>query len=280
MERGLSSCLEHAWLDFRRADQVIQPVGKHTHTLVYLHGFTCSGYDYLAVPEMFYRPKKAKKARKAKGKSKKEEEEEEEEYEPHPGLRVVLPSGPTRRITAYDGEPNCAWYDYLTDHEGDAEDDFPPDELAEVTQRLHALLAREAATLGDGRRVFLGGCSQGCGVALHAGLTYEGELGGLLGTMGHVLSSTPVAEAWLAKKVPVHACCGLADSTMPWEKWVAPTWERLKTAGACMHTTLEEGVDHGDEEREAAWIRAFLAAVMRAKPTAKKEPKKKAGSKR
>merc|ERR1719265_1250175 len=31
LERGLSSCLEHAWLDFRRADQVIQPVGKHTH---------------------------------------------------------------------------------------------------------------------------------------------------------------------------------------------------------------------------------------------------------
>ena len=32
-----------------------------------------------------------------------------------------------------------------------------------------------------GKNVFLGGASQGCGTALHAALTYEGELGGVIG---------------------------------------------------------------------------------------------------
>jgi len=246
---------------------------------VYLHGFTCDGYSYLCMPEMFYKEKKAKKKKGKKSKQDDDDDDDDVEYEPHPGLKVVLASAPMLRITAYDGEEIPSWYDYHTDHEGEMEDDFSPEELERLAQRLHAVLAREAEVLGDGRKVFLGGASQGCGVAVHTGLTYEGELGGLLGTMGHLLSCTPVTSEWLSKRVPVFAFNGLADTTMPWDKWVGPCWERLITAGATLEVVTEEGVDHGDDEREAAWIRSFLSAVM-AKGSTKKDPKKKAGKKK
>ena len=40
-----------------------------------------------------------------------------------------------------------------------------------------------------GKNVFLGGASQGCGTALHAALTYEGELGGVIGHLAWLVFS-------------------------------------------------------------------------------------------
>merc|ERR1719324_1551877 len=92
----------------------------------------------------FYRHEPAKSEGKSKKKradaQEEEEEAEEPEYTPYPGLKVVLPSAPSRPITAYDGEEYKSWYDYLTDHEGEKEDEFNAAHLAEVTKRVHALL--------------------------------------------------------------------------------------------------------------------------------------------
>eukprot|EP00931_Biecheleriopsis_adriatica_P055214 TRINITY_DN32586_c0_g1_i1.p1 TRINITY_DN32586_c0_g1~~TRINITY_DN32586_c0_g1_i1.p1 ORF type:complete len:111 (-),score=14.44 TRINITY_DN32586_c0_g1_i1:61-393(-) len=98
-------------------------------------------------------------------------------------------------------------------------------------------------------------------MALHAGLTYPGELGALVGTMGHVLSSSPVTAEWAAKKIPVFAYVGQDDSLMPWEKWVKATYQRLLDAGVEVHTEVTEGVDHA--EHEDVWLRSFLTEILR-----------------
>lgn len=281
---SLKVCLERGVVDLSADTQVIQPTGAHKASLVYLHGFMCDGYGYLVEPEDFYRPKAKKKSKDKKkgsstkkGKSDDQEDEEEQEYEPWPGLKVICPSAPTRSITAHDGEESSAWYDYLTDFDGEAEDDQPGEHLEEQARRIHAILDAEAAKVGA-RNVFLGGASQGCCMAMHAALTYERELGGVIGTMGHPLTSSPVTPEWLALKVPVYCYIGLADSTMPWDKWVGATWQRLEDAGAQLQVRKDEGIDHGEAEDE--WLRHFLFEVLRpatvktASASAKKKGKK------
>lgn len=254
-EQSLQACLERGWINLAATEQIMYPHGSHTTSLVYLHGFTCSGYDYLKEPYFVYRPK-PKKKKKAKSK----EEDEEDEMEPFPGLKVVYPTAPKRAITCYQGEILHAWHDYITDHEGDLEDELSLEDLQETTARIHALLDAEAALVG-GKNVFLGGASQGCGTALHIALTYKGDLGGVIGAMGHLLTCTPITPEWLAKKIPIFVYNGLDDTTMKWEEWVKATWQRLQDAKADIRIVLDEGVDHG--ENEEAWMRSFLTDVMK-----------------
>ena len=92
-----------------------------------------------------------------------------------------------------------------------------------------------------GKNVFLGGASQGCGTALHAALSYKGELGGVIGTMGHLLTCTEISPEWIKRKIPIFVSAavgtrlfmtslrynGLDDSTMKWEEWVKARTERF-----------------------------------------------------
>jgi len=169
--------------------------------------------------------------------------------------KVVLPTAPVCKITAHDGDENHAWYDYITDHDGEKEDELSMETLEEQTRRIHAILDVEVARVGA-KNVFLGGASQGCCTALHVGLTYPGDLGAIIGTMGHLLKCTPVTPEWIARKVPVYNYIGDSDTTMPWEKWVRDTWWRFEDAGGEVHHHLEPGADHGD--KEDGWTHAFL----------------------
>lgn len=272
--QSLQACLAKGWVDLATEAQTMQPAdGKHQYSLVYLHGFQCDGYSYLLEPEHFYR---AKPKKKAKGKKSKKDEEDEQEYEPIPGLKVILPTAPRRKITCHNGKEEHSWYDYLTDFDGDQEDEFAEEELEAQQRRIHGILDAEAAKVG-GKNVFLGGASQGCGVALHCGLTYEGELGAIVGTMGQLLTRTEVTPEWVARKVPVFVYIGLADSMMPWDKWVGQTWARLEDAGADIRIEKEPGVDHG--EAEDGWTRNFLQTVLRPS-SVKAVAKKKTGGKK
>lgn len=266
---GLRELLAKGHIDLSRDVLELAPTGaSHTASVVYLPGFTCNGCEYLTEPSYFYRKKEKPKKKKKTG----DDDDEDEEFEPFPGLKVLIPFAPKRRITAYHGEEDHAWHDYITDEEGEKEDEYPMQDVAEQTARIHAILDKEAERVGS-KNVFLGGASQGCGMAMHVGLTYPKPLGGLIGTMGHVLTPTPITAEWLSHKVPVYVYIGLADTTMPWEKWVKATWQRLENAGAQVHIHLEEDVDHG--ECEEKWIPAFLESVLPKAPSKNKKGGKK-----
>jgi phospholipase/carboxylesterase len=250
-ESSLKVLLENGWVDLSADVQVMQATGgSHKYSIVYLHGFTCEGYGYLAEPEYFYRAQDEDDVQKSTN---------EKELEPFPGLKVILPSAPKRSITAHKGEENYAWYDYLTDHDGKCEDTQPMEEVEEQSRRIHALLDAEAVKVGA-RNVFLGGASQGCCQALHAGLTYPGELGAIIGCMGHVLSPTPITPEWVARQVPVYCYIGLKDTTMPWHEWVKPTWDRVEDAGGKLTVVFDDEADHGESEDQ--WLRHFFAEVL------------------
>eukprot|EP00588_Corethron_pennatum_P009734 CAMPEP_0194274444 /NCGR_PEP_ID=MMETSP0169-20130528/7530_1 /TAXON_ID=218684 /ORGANISM="Corethron pennatum, Strain L29A3" /LENGTH=155 /DNA_ID=CAMNT_0039017645 /DNA_START=120 /DNA_END=584 /DNA_ORIENTATION=- len=141
-------------------DWVREPSGTHTHTIIYLHDFSCSGRSYVEdTPQFFAHASGA----------------------PFPGLRVVCPDAPLLPITCHGGRPDHAWYDTLTDHGGAAEDDCDADTLRSAARdRVHGLVRAETDRLAAvpssdyedygpvAPRVFLGGCAQGVGAALWA----------------------------------------------------------------------------------------------------------------
>jgi predicted esterase len=168
-----------------------------------------------------------------------------------------------RKITVYDGEKLRSWYDYLTDHEGEAEDDLRPETMEDAAKRIHALVARETKTLGDASRVFVGGCSQGCITSLHAVATLpaQSKIGAFVGCVGHVLSATPVENLPSRVEGGLYFFQGISDKVMQWQ-WVSPTFERLTALPMPIHIRRLPGVGHDIDEYEHEMLASFLTCVM------------------
>jgi phospholipase/carboxylesterase len=211
----------------------------HTHTLIYLHGFTCSGADYVATPH-FFRTHCAP-------------------------LRVVLPDAAMLPITCYGGAVMRSWYDYLTDHEGAREDELDMATLHASCARLMAVVEQELELLGgDHSRLLLGGCSQGCATALFLLSEYMRErIGGFVGTVGHAFAPPAPRgrEGWM--DTPMFFYNSLHDDIMRWA-WVEQTFERLQAAGAAhVRTATFEHIKHSETgEEEGKWITDFLRRVL------------------
>ncbi|CAE8642619.1 unnamed protein product, partial [Polarella glacialis] len=154
------------------ADAEIKPAGGysvHNCTLIYLHGFGQRGQRYcnpgLKLPWV-----KGESGTPCASVS---------------GLRVVLPT--SSRLAQPWGELKPSWYVYADKTSNSAGE--PTDALGATRSRILCILKEEIARLkGASHRVFLGGYSQGCGVALDTYLR-EGRqlgLGGFVGAGGWV----------------------------------------------------------------------------------------------
>jgi len=264
--KDLASCLSRRWgWPDPMADRVLWPhEAPHTASLVFLHGFTCTGKDYLSYADYFCRELAAPGNINPEEVDEEGDEEEGGGFEPYPGLKVVLPTAPLQACTCYDGDLIRSWHDYLTDNDGKQEDEIDDPGVEASVKRIHALLDAEVASLGGPERVFLGGSSQGSGLALHAAMTYRRDIGGVLACQGHVLkqSRTLGFAGWAARGIPVRAYNGLADTTMAWEDWVSATYDPLRASGGDVEFTLDEGVDHADDEAEGRWVRSFLSSML------------------
>jgi len=178
------------------------------------------------------------------------------------GLRVVLPTAQRLRITAYGGQRDRAWYDYVTDYDGAAEDELGEETLAATRQRIGAIVDEEADLVGGHDRVLLGGTSQGCCAAFDTFARHKQQLAGFVGVVGHPLSTTLVADS-AQRNVPCGFCNGRNDDYMRLE-WVSPAVQRLRKAGwSQVWAIVSEGVDHDPSVFiERAWIVQFLAPLL------------------
>eukprot|EP00401_Gymnodinium_catenatum_P029050 CAMPEP_0117535734 /NCGR_PEP_ID=MMETSP0784-20121206/41087_1 /TAXON_ID=39447 /ORGANISM="" /LENGTH=442 /DNA_ID=CAMNT_0005332269 /DNA_START=9 /DNA_END=1337 /DNA_ORIENTATION=+ len=223
---------------------------KPTWTLIYLHSFSNKGADYVEFPHYF-----------GVGGA---------------NIRVVIPSAPQLEQTCFKdwlvwrGEKLkwkrirfSAWFDYLTDRGGVAENDLDLRSLLEMRSRLHGLIRAEVRRVGgDARRVILGGASQGCCVALDAAMTYPDELGGVIGCVGHILGSTPLDVA--KRRMPLYLFHETNDQEMRW-RWVENTVQRLVDKGFNVISRREQdpsGCGHWIQDIEGTWIRSALRRIV------------------
>lgn len=222
---------------------------KASWSLIYLHGFSSRGTNYIKSPHYF--------------------------GVTGANVRVILPTAPFQEQTCFKdwivwrGEKLKwrrikfhSWFDYLTDKGGRSENHLNLESKLEMREGLHALIDREVQRIGDPRRVILGGASQGCCVALDAALTYPEVLGGVIGVVGHVLGSTPLEPS--KRHMPLHLFHEATDGEMKWS-WVKGTVQRLVDAGFNVISRREKdpaGCGHWIQDIEGQWVRQGLRRIV------------------
>jgi phospholipase/carboxylesterase len=132
-------------------------------------------------------------------------------------VRYVLPHAPERAVTINGGYVMRAWYDIRSagDFTRRADDDEPG--LRASQAAIEALIARECERGVPAHRIVLAGFSQGCAMALLAGLRHAQRLAGLVGLSGYLpLAARTADERHAANaRTPVFLAHGTQDAVVP-----------------------------------------------------------------
>jgi phospholipase/carboxylesterase len=107
-------------------------------------------------------------------------------------VRFVFPHAPVRPVTINNGLRMRAWYDILGAELVRREDEAG---LRSSLAQVEALLEREKVRGVPASRIVLAGFSQGCAMALLAGLRHRERLAGIAGLSGYLpLAASTAAE--------------------------------------------------------------------------------------
>jgi len=154
-------------------DVIEAETGDHpTATILILHGLGADGNDFVPVAE-------------------------ELQLDRVGPVRFVFPHAPEMPVTINNGYRMRAWYDVLS-----FDADAPQDEtgLRRSQALVEGLLAREEQRGIAPERIVLAGFSQGCAMALLAGLRHKQRLAGITGLSGYL----PLADKTAAERAPAN----------------------------------------------------------------------------
>ncbi len=129
-------------------------------------------------------------------------------------LRWVFPRAPVRPVTINGGQPMRAWYDILGVDLVRREDETG---LRASMAAVQQLVEHEVARGMPSQRIVLAGFSQGCAIALGAGLRCGLPLAGMAGLSGYVpLAASTAAERHAANSATsVFLAHGRHDGVVP-----------------------------------------------------------------
>ena len=218
----------------------LNPDGEATASIVVLHGLGADGTDFLSLAD-------------------------ELDLADIGPLRWLLPRAPVRPVTLNNGYRMRAWYDILGTEleraQGTPREDAAG--LREAFAQVHALLDREVARGVPARRIALAGFSQGCAVALGAGLRYGQRLAGLAGLSGYLpLAASTAAERHAANAdVPIFLGHGTRDAVVPHARG-AGSRDALAALGY-RPEWHEYPMEHSVSREELADLERWLIAVLR-----------------
>lgn len=165
---------------------IIEPKTPATSSIIWLHGLGASGDDFVPlVPALDL-----------------------------PSTRFIFPHAPIRKITINMGMEMRGWYDILGFDRNAQQDEAG---IKQACTFAHELIAAEIAKGITADNIIVAGFSQGCAIALYAGLLYQNSLGGIIALSGYL----PLADALqkeLASKnsnTPIFMAHGNSDSVLP-----------------------------------------------------------------
>jgi phospholipase/carboxylesterase len=173
----------------------IEPGEKPVATLIVLHGLGADGTDFIPMCDAL-------------------------DLASVGPVRFVMPRAPERPVTINNGMRMRAWYDILA---ADLQRREDVSGLRDSVHQVHALLDRERARGVPAHRIVLAGFSQGCAVALLAGLRYPDRLAGLAGLSGYLpLADTTAAERSQANRgLPIFMAHGQSDPVVVLPRGIA-----------------------------------------------------------
>lgn len=174
-------------------------------------------------------------------------------------VRWIFPHAPTMPVTINGGYVMRAWYDILGLELVRREDEGG---LRRSLATVHALVDRERSRGVTADRVVLAGFSQGCAMALLAGLRYPQRLAGIVGMSGYLpLAHTLAAERSAANAdVPIFMAHGRADPVVPFDRALASR-DALKALGYPLEWH-EYAMPHSVCPQEVHDLRQWLLKVL------------------
>lgn len=158
-------------------------------SVIILHGLGADGADFLPVCERL-------------------------DLSPLGDVRFVMPSAPAMPVSINNGYVMPAWYDIRPPGPLPREDEAG---MRTSLQAIHALIDREIERGIPSDRIVLMGFSQGCAMALMAGLRYPQRLGGIIGLSGYlpVPHLTEQERHTANAQTPILLGHGLEDDVVP-----------------------------------------------------------------
>lgn len=175
--------------------------------------------------------------------------------------RFLFPHAPARAVTLNMGMVMPAWYDI---RQVDLRHEHDDRGVAESTQQVRDLIARERQRGIPSERIVLGGFSQGGALALHVALRHPEVLAGILALSTYLLFEDSVGTERREenRKTPIFLAHGLHDPMVPLDRGEAAR-DRLRGLG---HEVLWKTYPmahevHPEEVRDmGAWLGERLAA--------------------
>lgn len=187
-------------------DIILTPKEGHDTALIFMHGLGDSAEGYLS---LFL-----------------------EDYRPIPNrMKVVLLTAPTALVTINGGAVMNSWYDILSFKR--EKGSISEDDVVKNSVRIRNAISNEAKALnGNFGKVFVGGFSQGCCMALYAALTLKENVGGVIGLSGLLFPFVEFSgeeENDKKKDLPILLSHGKWDSVIPYQI-AEESYQRLKDA--------------------------------------------------
>lgn len=213
----------------------LNPSATPAATVVVLHGLGADGTDFLPIADQI-------------------------DLSAIGPVRWVFPRAPERPVTINGGYRMRAWYDILGADLVKREDEPG---LRESMLGVQRLLDAEAARGVPAHRTVLAGFSQGCAIALGAGLRHAHRLAGIAGLSGYVpLADTMAAERHAANHAtPVFLAHGRQDGVVPMARGAAgrDLLQRLGQPVEWHEYPMEHSVCADEVQHLQAWLRRVLA---------------------
>lgn len=134
----------------------INPKAEPTHVIIWMHGLGADGYDFSDAISKINLPD-------------------------HVSVRFIFPHAPVMPITINGGMAMRAWFDI---YGLNSILDVDLDGIKKSESLVLSLIRNEENSGISSDRIFLGGFSQGCVMALFTGLRYPKKLGGIMALSG------------------------------------------------------------------------------------------------
>jgi phospholipase/carboxylesterase len=204
-------------------------------SIIWMHGLGADGRDFLPLAQ-------------------------ELDLSPVAVVRYVFPNAPVIPVTINGGMPMPAWYDIRAADLVRREDEAG---LRRSCAEITALIDREVQRGVPAQRIVLAGFSQGCAMALMAGLRYPATLAGIMGLSGYLpLAETTAAEHSPASlHTPVWLAHGEHDGIVPMARAEssAALLRGLGHTVAWSQYPMEHSVCPAEVRDIEAWLRQVLA---------------------
>ncbi|KAL7905926.1 Phospholipase/Carboxylesterase domain-containing protein [Trichoderma velutinum] len=231
-----TNILDDTMASLRRAAPLVFPaLGRHTATVIFIHGLGDSGSGWADAVQMWQRKHRLDE------------------------VKFVLPNARIMPITMKTlGGASGRTLDAKSRDEDEAG-------ILESRAYLYSLIQQEVSDGISSERIVLGGFSQGGAMSIFSGLTAPFKLGGIVGLSSWMLLHHKfkefIPEANLNKETPIFMGHGDNDQLVLYE-WGLATEQKLKEFGFDVTLETYEGMQHSACIQEFDDVESFLVSRL------------------